>query len=302
MRGEEVVEAPADRPTLTRRYTEESVRFMAANRERPFFLYLAHAMPGSTAAPFASEAFRGRSANGPYGDAVEELDWSTGEILAALERLGLDRRTLAFWTSDNGAVRRQPPQGSNAPLRGWGYTTQEGGMRLPGLVRWPGRVAAGSACGEVCTTMDLLPTFARLAGGELPPGRVIDGRDAWPLWSGRPGAKSPHEAFYYYYMDQLQAVRSGGWKLHLPLAARRTSFRGDTQACAAELYDLEADVRETDNLADRRPEVVARLSALAEKAREDLGDAGREGRNQRPAGLVARPTPRVLAARAAGGG
>jgi arylsulfatase A-like enzyme len=291
-----VVEAPADRSTLTRRYTEEAVRFITANRDRPFFLYLAHAMPGSTASPFASEAFRGRSANGPYGDAVEEIDWSMGKILEALASLGLDDRTLIFWTSDNGAVHHRPPQGSNAPLRGWGYTAEEGGMRVPGLVRWPGKVPAGSLCNELCTAMDLLPTFSRLAGGGLPPGRLIDGYDAWALWSGRPGAKTPYEAFYYYYMDQLQAVRSGPWKLYLPLAAKRIDFRDGRQAFPAELYDLEADLGETENQAGRRPDIVARLSALADKAREDLGDSGREGRNQRPAGRVSNPTPRVLAA------
>jgi len=126
MRGEKVVETPADRSTLTKRYTEEAIRFITANSERPFFLYLPHAMPGSTRVPFASKRFRGKSANGPYGDSVEEIDWSTGEILAALKRLKLDEQTLVLWTSDNGAPRRNPPQGSNAPLGGWGYTTMEG--------------------------------------------------------------------------------------------------------------------------------------------------------------------------------
>lgn len=134
MRNERVIEAPVDRNTLTRRYTEEAVRFIEVNREKPFFLYLPHAMPGSTQAPFAGVRFRGKSANGPYGDSVEEIDWSTGEILAALKRLGLDNDTLVVWTSDNGAPRRRPTQGSNAPLRGWGYTTAEGGMRVPCVV------------------------------------------------------------------------------------------------------------------------------------------------------------------------
>ena len=289
MRDERVVEAPADRDTLTRRYTEEAIRFITAHRGEPWFLYLPHAMPGSTRKPFASEAFRGKSANGAYGDAVEEIDWSTGEILAALKRLGLDARTLVVWTSDNGAF--QGGGGSNAPLRGWGYTTDEGAMRVPCVVRWPGKVPAGAACDEVATTMDLLPTFARLAGTAPPADRAIDGRDIWPLLSGAPGAKSPHGAFYFYYMEQLQAVRSGRWKLYLPLEAKWQSFRGDARPAPARLYDLVADLAETKNLAGAQPDVVARLLALAEKAREDIGDLGRPGKGQRPAGMVKEPKP-----------
>jgi arylsulfatase A-like enzyme len=294
MRNEKVIEAPVDRNTLTKRYTEEAIRFITANRNRPFFLYLPHAMPGSTRKPFASEKFRGKSANGSYGDSVEEIDWSTGEILAALKRLGLGEHTLVLWTSDNGAPRRNPPQGSNAPLRGWGYTTMEGAMRVPCVARWPGRVPAGTTCDELCTTMDLLPTFARLAGTRPPSDRIIDGRDIWPLLAGTKGARSPHEAFFYYYMAQLQAVRAGKWKLHLPLEAKWVSFGGRTRKSGAALYDLDADIGETTNLAGKHPEVVARLMALAEKAREDLGDINRKGKHQRPAGWVANPKPQVL--------
>ena len=293
MRGEKVIEAPADRNTLTRRYTEEAIRFIEANRDRPFFIYLPHAMPGSTRAPFASAAFRGKSANGPWGDSVEEIDGSTGQILDALKRLGLDEQTLVVWTSDNGAPRRSPPQGSNKPLKGWGYTTSEAGMRVPCVVRWPGKIPVGKTCDELCTTMDLLPTFARLAGTAPPKDRTIDGKDIWPLLSGEPGATSPHGAFFFYYMAQLQAVRSGRWKLYLPLAKKWTSFGGRARNAPAELYDLDADISETRNLAAEHPEVVARLTAHAEQAREELGDIGRKGKGQRPAGLVERPTPRV---------
>jgi len=292
MRDETVVEAPADRNTLTRRYTEEAIRWIGGHKTGPFFIYLAHAMPGSTSAPFASQRFRGKSANGPWGDAVEELDWSTGELLAALRREGLDRSTLVIWTSDNGAPQRRPPQGSNRPLRGWGYTTAEGGMRVPCLMRWPGRIPAGSTCRELCSALDLLPTLARLTGAEPPSDRVIDGRDIGPLMCGESGAKSPHEAFYFYRGEQLQAVRAGKWKLYLPLAARQIGLGKHTEASPARLYDLYADLEETTNLADRHPEVVERLQTLAEQAREDLGDAGRPGRNQRPAGWAENPTPR----------
>ncbi|MCA9226976.1 MAG: sulfatase-like hydrolase/transferase, partial [Planctomycetales bacterium] len=191
MRGERTIEAPVDRDLLTKRYTEAAIEFMDANRERPFFLYLPHAMPGSTAHPFSSHAFRGKSANGDYGDSVEELDWSTGEILRAIQQLGLDNKTLVVWTSDNGAPRRNPPQGSNAPLGGWGYTTREGGMRVPCVVRWPERIPAESVCHELTTMMDWLPTFAHLAGASAPRDRKLDGHDITPLLMGESDAKSP---------------------------------------------------------------------------------------------------------------
>jgi arylsulfatase A-like enzyme len=294
LENEEVIEAPVDRNLLTKRYTEKAIAFITANKNRPFFVYLPHAMPGSTRAPFASDRFRGKSANGPWGDSVEELDWSTGEILRTLKELGLDDRTLVVWTSDNGAPRRSPRQGLNLPLSGWGYTTAEGGQRVPCVMRWPGMIPAGKTCAELCTTMDLLPTLARLAGTELPADRIIDGHNIRPLMTGKAGARSPYEAFYYYYMSQLQAVRSGKWKLYLPLDAKWQNFSGKTAASSAELYDLEADLGETRNLAKAHPAVVTRLLALAEKARDDLGDIDRPGRNQRPAGFVADPTPRCL--------
>jgi arylsulfatase A-like enzyme len=248
-------------------------------------------MPGSTAAPFASEGFRGRSANGPYGDSVEELDWSTGQILAALSRLELDAKTLVVWTSDNGAPRRDPPQGSNAPLKGWGYDTSEGAMRAPCILRWPGRIPAGTTCAELCTSMDLYVTFARLAGATVPDDRIIDGRDAWPLWSGAPGAASPYEAFYYYDRGDLRAVRSGPWKLYLPVTVPSDVEPG---ARPLRLYNLAEDVGEEHDAAREQPEVVARLRDLVAVARRDLGDGAQQGSGQRPAGHVGEPTPRTL--------
>jgi arylsulfatase A len=294
MRDEKVVEAPADRNTLTKRYTKEVIDFITASRDRPFFVYLPHATPGSTRSPNVSDEFRDRSKNGRYGDSVEEIDWSTGEILAAVKKLGLDEKTLVIWTSDNGTVDRA--HGSNLPFSGWGYTTTEAAMRMPCVVRWPGKVPAGKTCNELCTTMDLLPTFAKLAGGAPPPGRIIDGKDIRPLLLGEPGAKTPHEAFFYYYMDQLQAVRSGKWKLHLPLKAKWVRFGGKkTEKVPAALYDVVTDVAEKIDLAAKHPEVVQRLTALAEKAREDLGDVGRKGKGQRPAGYEPNPKPQRLA-------
>ncbi|MBI2440651.1 MAG: sulfatase [Lentisphaerae bacterium] len=298
MRGEKVVEAPAERDTLTRRYTEEAISFIRENADRPFFLYLAQAMPGSTERPFASPAFQGRSANGPYGDAVEELDWSCGQIMQTLAELDLDEKTLVLWTSDNGAVRWDPPQGSNAPLRGWGYDTSEGGQRVPCIARWPGRVPANVIDDRIVTMMDVLPTVARLAGADTPADRIIDGHDIRPILQGNTVVASPYDdcGFFYYYMHQLQAVRSGPWKLYLALDRKLRNLQAETKGCsgaAAELYNLRDDISETREVSAQYPEVVARLLALAGRARADLGDLGRDGANQRPAGWVASPQPCV---------
>jgi len=294
MENEKVIHAPANRNVLTKLYTEKAVEFIKANKNKPFFLYLPHAMPGSTRSPFASETFRGKSRNGPWGDSVEEIDFSTGRIIAALKHLGLENNTLVVWTSDNGAPRRNPLQGSNLPLAGWGYTTAEGGQRVPCVMWWPSKIPAGTTCSELCTTMDLLPTFAKLAGTSSPQDRIIDGHDIWPLASGRHNAKSPYKAFYYYYMEQLQAIRSGKWKLYLPLKAKLHILRRQTKPSSAELYDLTEDIGETRNLVAEYPDIVKHLLAIAKKARDDLGDMGRPGKNQRPAAFVDKPTPRLL--------
>lgn len=297
MRDERVIEAPVDRDYLTQRYTEEAIAWIEAERDRPFFLYLPQAMPGSTADPHASPAFKDKSANGHWGDSVEELDGSMGRILAALKRLGLDEKTLVLWTSDNGAPQRNPPQGSNAPYRGWGYTTSEGAMRVPMIARWPGVIPAGGECRELCSLMDLLPTLAHLAGAALPQTR-IDGHDIRPLLLGTPGAVSPSDAggFFYYHQHQLQAVRSGPWKLHLPLPAKLGTGgrKGPAVGQALQLFNVRDDVAETREVSSGNADVVLRLLQLAETARADLGETGRPGRGQRPAGFVERPTPRRL--------
>jgi arylsulfatase A-like enzyme len=292
MRDETVIEAPVDRNELTRRETEEAIRFIRQHKARPFFLYLPQAMPGSTMAPFVSAAFRGKSKNGPWGDAVEELDWSLGEILGALQREGLDDRTLVIWTSDNGAPRRDPVQGSNLPLGGWGYSTTEGGMRVPGIARWPKQIPAGTTSGELVTLMDMLPTFAFLAQANRSGPGPIDGKNIWPILAGQPNARSPHQAFYYYYLDQLQAVRSGPWKLCLPLSRRRTF--GKVENVPLRLYDVAQDPAEAHDLAAAHPDVVRALEALAADARRDIGDGDQPGVGQRPAGRVANPQPVVL--------
>lgn len=292
LRDETVIEAPPDRDYLVQRTTAEVIAFIERHRDRPFFAYVPHTMPGSTPHPFSSPAFRGKSRNGGYGDSVEELDASTGEILAALARLGLERNTLVIWTSDNGAVRRNPPQGSSAPYRGFGYDTSEGAMRMPCVMRWPGRIPAGRTNDELCTTMDLLPTLAQLAGAPLP-AAPIDGKDIRPLLLGTPGAKSPWDAtgFGYYRMEQLQAIRAGPWKLYLPLEKKIITNARKTEPAKAALYDVRGDVHEDREVAAQHPEVVRHLTALAEKIRVEIGDSERPGKGQRPAGLVANPQP-----------
>ena len=293
MRDEKVIEAPVDRDHLTRRYTEEAIRFIEASREKPFFLYLPHAMPGSTSDPYASPAFKGKSANGHWGDSVEELDWSMGEILAALKRLALDEKTLVIWTSDNGAPQRNPAQGSNLPYKGWGYSTSEGAMRMPCIARWPNHVPANRECRELSSMLDILPTLAALTGAALP-GHAIDGHDIRPLLFGEAAAQSPTDqnGFFYYHMDQLQAVRSGPWKLYLPLESKRAS--GVKRLTAPlQLFNVVEDVGETHELSVANPETVQRLLKLADQARTELGDENHAGKGQRPAGLAARPTARV---------
>ena len=297
LENETVLEAPVDRHELTRRYTERALEFIAANGKRPFFLLLAHAMPGSTPAPFAGRAFRGKSRNGPWGDAVEEIDWSTGRILGRLRELQLDRRTLVLWTSDNGAPVHPDSneRGSNGPLFGRGYTTAEGAFRVPAIFWWPDKVPAGRRASEMATMMDVFPTLAALTGTPLPDGRVLDGKDIRPLIFRAPGAESPHHAFYYYHGRQLQAVRSGPWKLFVPLANPvRVPHHQGKGPSPARLFHLAADVGCQRDVAAGHPEVVARLLEQARRARETLGDADRSGTEQREAGRFDHPTPRVL--------
>lgn len=300
LENERVIEAPVDRNDLTKRYTERAVAYIEENKERPFFIYLPHAMPGSTPRPYASEAFRWKSANGPWGDCVEELDWSTGEILDAVNKAGIAEDTLVIWTSDNGAPivsADNPSRGSNKPLTGRGYTTAEGGMRVPMIAWWPGKVPAGKVNAAMCSTMDLLPTFAHLAGGAPPADRIIDGKDIRPLLLGEAGAKSPHEAFYYYQRDQLQAVRSGPWKLFVPLegvSGHPHAKNGKETKIPAMLFNVVEDIGSEQDVAAQHPGIVARLMKLAEAARADLGDKGVKGKGVRPVGRFENPVPLVL--------
>ena len=295
MDGDAVVESPPDRNELTRRYTERAIRFISRHQDEPFFLYLPHAMPGSTREPFSGPAFRGKSKNGAWGDSVEELDWSTGRILDHLVELGIDRDTLVVFTSDNGAPGNR---GVNLPLFGPGYTTAEGAFRVPTILWWPGQIPAGTTCDQLCTTMDFLPTFARLAGTREPIDRVIDGHDIRDLVLGKPGAESPYESFFYYQADQLQAVRSGPWKLFLPLDAftRHPHFKKG-QSDRPRLINVVTDIDSSHDVAESHPMIVQRLTRLAQAARDELGDVGKVGSGIRPRGKVDNPMPQQMSSR-----
>ena len=283
----EVVEQQPDQASLTDRYVARALEFMRENRERPFFLYLAHMYVHVPI--YVQERFASASRNGAYGAAVESIDWATSVLLDELDAQGLADDTIVIFTSDNGSLGDNPPPwgspeplgGSNDPLRGTKGTTWEGGQRVPGIVRWPGRISAGRTSDEITTAMDLYPTLAEICGATVPADRVIDGRDVSGLWFDE--APSPHEAFFYYWMNDLEAVRSGRWKLHF-------SKRGDEQR---ELFDLEADVGETTNVIGDHPDVVTRLEELAKGARSTLGDArsGRIGSEVRPIGQVSDAQP-----------
>lgn len=285
LRDEEVIQEQPDQAALTERYVEESVRFIRENRDRPFLLYLAHMYVHLPI--YASEKFLSRSKNGPYGAGVQCVDWAMGVLLWELQRLGLDQNTLTIFTSDNGS--RGDHGGSNAPLRGTKGTCWEGGQRLPCIMRWPGQIPAGRTCSELAASMDFLPTFAALAGTKAPTDRIIDGKDIRPLMRGESGAKSPHDAFFYYLRDGLEAVRSGKWKLHVSRVNRQLKRHEEIR----ELYDLERDIGETNNVAARFPDIVKELEAKVAACREDLGDQakGIPGANCRPIGRVPQGRP-----------
>ncbi|MBN2308015.1 MAG: sulfatase [Candidatus Hydrogenedentes bacterium] len=291
LRNEEVVEEPAVQETLTERYTDEAIGFIRAHRDTPFFLYLPHNMPHTPL--HVSKRFKGKSAGGLYGDVIECIDWGVGRILDTLAELGIDERTCAVFTSDNGPwLVRGEDGGLATPLRAGKGTTYEGGMRMPCIMRWPGTIPAGAVCPEVATTMDLLPTFARLAGGAAPTDRIIDGKDIFPLLSGQPGATSPHEAFYYYFAHELHAVRSGPWKLRFETTLHNEDiyrrFKQKDAPIPEALYNLRVDPGEQRCVRKDHPDVVKRLRALGEQARCDLGDSltGAVGASIRPIGVL----------------
>lgn len=279
------IETPEDQEQLTSLYTERAVDFIGRHKDEPFFFYLAHSMPHVPI--FASSRVRGKTGFGLYADVIAELDWSVGEVLAALKRHHLEENTLVIFTSDNGPwLAYGNHAGSAGPLREGKQTSWDGGVRVPCLMRWPGRLPAGTVSDAALMSIDLLPTIARLAGAALP-ARRIDGRDVWPLLAGESGAANPHAAYLFYNRrNELHAVLTGDgrWKLQLPhvyptLDGRpggRDGVRAEYQNARVEhpgLYDLRGDIGETTDVAAAHPEIVQRLLAVVAQARADMGDA-----------------------------
>ncbi|MDA1275541.1 MAG: sulfatase-like hydrolase/transferase [Verrucomicrobia bacterium] len=315
--GKKVIELDPDQSGFTKRFTERAVSFIERNANTPFFLYMPHVMPHVPI--FASENFRGRSKHGIYGDVIEELDWSVGEILGTLKRLGIDDRTLVIFFSDNGPwLSYGEHAGSATPLREGKLTTFEGGVRVPCIMRWPGNVPAHRVSDAPFMSIDLLPTLTALAGGKE--SRLkIDGLSVKPLLMGEPGAKSPHEALFFFAGSELHALRSGKWKLHFahpyittagepgkggkPSNWGKSKSQSITQSgidgiasrhggrvehLELSLFDLETDPGESKNVAAQHPDIVARLTRLAEPVRAELGDAltGVKGTSIRQSGVT----------------
>ncbi|MEI6074873.1 MAG: sulfatase [Verrucomicrobiota bacterium] len=290
----------ADLNQLTTWYAERAVAFIEKNKAHPFFLYVAHSMPHVPLG--VSDKFRGRSARGLYGDVIEEIDWSVGQILEALKRNGIDRHTWVIFTSDNGPWLSYGNHGGSAkPLREGKGTNWEGGTREPCIMRWPGKIPAGADTWDMLMTIDLLPTIARLVGAALPPNK-IDGLDVWPIIARQTGAQNPHSSYWFYYeVNQLQAVTSGDgrWKLQLPHSYQTLGGKpggrdgvpapyAHRQLATAELYDLVHDLGETTDVSARYPAMVTQLAAEAEKARQELGDGltKRSGAGRREPGRL----------------
>jgi arylsulfatase A-like enzyme len=291
MENERTIDLNPDQRRLTTWYTQHAVAYIERNKDKPFFLYLPHSMPHVPI--HVQDANRGKTGLGLYSDTVAEIDWSTGEILKTLDRLQLSDNTLVIFTSDNGPwLSYGNHAGSSGGLREGKMTTFEGGLREPCIMRFPGTIQPNRVTHDMAATIDLLPTFASLIGAELPKNR-IDGKDLAPLLRDA-NAKSPRDTFFYYWNRELQAVRSGHWKLHFAHdyphidKAGADGAGGHTVRLKIDqsLFDLQADPAESTNVAAQHPDVVARLESLAETCRDDLGDSlsKREGKNTRPAG------------------
>lgn len=267
---QELEENVEDQAKLTGLYAKEAIAFIEENRERPFFLYFAHTFPHQPL--FASERFRGKSKGGIYGDTVEEIDWSVGQIMDCLERNGLERNTLVLFTSDNGPWFEGDP-GRHRGRKGQSY---EGGFRVPMIARYPDRIPAGRVCNEPAMNIDFFPTSLALAGLELPQDRTTDGRNILGLMTGEV-EQTPHDAFYFYHVDELEAIRVGKWKyirnIHhyvWPIPTdKETMFAGRMGRGRLGrwplLYDLDLDPSESYNLIDNHPEVGRHLRERMER-------------------------------------
>ncbi|MCH2204751.1 MAG: sulfatase-like hydrolase/transferase [Lentisphaerales bacterium] len=257
MRNAEVIEWPTDISRLTLRYTEEAVNFIKENKSQPFFLFLAHSTPHH---PYTvSKEFRGKSAHGLYGDMIEEIDWSTGQVLNTLKELGLDKNTIVIYSSDNGGDGKpntmHPEKGSNLPLRDWKSSNYEGGSRVPGVFWWPGKIPAGKTTDEMASVLDIMPTFAQLAGVNLETPQKIDGKDIWDIISCKDRAKTPHKYLYFAGNGSITGVRTSRFKY---------LDKGK------ELYDLQNDISESKNIAENYPEIVKDLQKAINRLQKDL--------------------------------
>jgi len=284
LRDEKIVELmDGDAQTrLVEIYTKEAVDFIGRSKDKPFYLYFAHNAVHTPIHP--GVAFAGKSQNGRFGDWVEEVDWSVGQVLDALRSQGLDKDTLVVFTSDNGPwLIKGTDGGSAGPLRGGKGSTWEGGMREPTIAWWPEHVPAGSVNDAVAGTIDLLPTFVSLAGGTVPASPVIDGRDITPILLGQ-SKESAREAHYYFSGYDLQAVRQGRWKLALVPQPDGMGKQAAKVPAGLRLYDLDAEIGEQTDVAAQYPEVVAKLKALADKMSSEIG--GKTPSARRPAGEV----------------
>lgn len=297
--NETIIDTLEDQSLLTTWYTEKAVDFIERKKEQPFFLYLAHSMPHVPL--FVSDKFKGKSENGLYGDVIMEIDWSVGEVMKALRQNGLEDNTLVIFTSDNGPwLSYGTHAGSTGGLKEGKGTSWEGGIRVPTLMKWPGKIPAGKVQDQAAMSIDLLPSIAHITGATLPE-KPIDGKNIWPLIVQDEGAVSPQEAYYIYYnRNELQAMIMGKWKLVFPHRYRSlpegSTLPSDGIPIAYEmlsleemaLYDLSEDREERNNVREQYPDVVKEMMALADLAREDMGDALQDmpGENLRPAGQL----------------
>lgn len=270
MENMDVLEQPVNQNTITRRYTEKAISFVQENKDKPFFLYLAHSMPHVPL--FAGENFTGTSKQGLYGDVIHAIDWSVGEIIRTLKDLKIDDHTVVVFTSDNGPWLAYKTHGGSAgPLRAGKGTTFEGGQRVPAIFWGPGLIKSG-VVNEMGSTLDLLPTFASLSKTEVPSDRKMDGYDLTSVLTGS-STVSPRSAFFYWSNAELYAVRSGKWKLHLKQKEPVFYWRKTEPLVNPELYDLEGDISERYDLAESKPAIVTNLKKMAEEHQADCSDA-----------------------------
>lgn len=283
---------PEDQVELTTRLTERAVGFIEKHKSEPFFIYLPNPQPHVPL--FVSDKYKGKTSRGLFGDVISEIDWQVGKIIETLKANQIDEQTMIVFTSDNGPwLSYGDHAGSAKPLREGKGTNFEGGFRVSCLMRWPGHIPAGSVCSEVAGTIDLLPSFAKIAGADLPANK-IDGHDITGLMFGEPGAKSPHKVFYHYDGgNRLMALRMGKWKLMFPqsYSSPKPGVDGNPgrayrQELELSLFDLEADLGETTNLAEQHPEVVKTMRQLADEMRADLGEGSEAGPGRRPIGFA----------------